>query len=72
MSNLDIHICNCGTIPKLIYTSPCSIGGSKRIQVKCPNCKAGTHVRNNSVNAIEEWNGRFELWESANTQMKYV
>ena len=68
MDNLDIHVCKCGAMPKLIYTDI----GRKRIQVKCPKCKSGTHVRNNSVKAIIEWNGRFELWESANTQMKYV
>lgn len=59
MSSLDIHICNCGATPKLIYTSPYTIGGSKRIQVKCPNCGARTYVRNDSIKAIEEWNGRF-------------
>lgn len=71
MDNLDIHVCMCGTMPKLIYTTPYR-PNSKRIQVKCPKCKAGTYVRNNSVNAIKEWNKRLELWESANTQMKYV
>ena len=59
MSNLDIHVCKCGATPKLVYTSSYSVGGGKRIQVKCPSCKARTHVRNNSVKAIEEWNGRF-------------
>ena len=55
MSNLDIHVCKCGVPPKLIYT----YNSRSKIQVKCFNCGAGTHVRNNSVKAIEEWNGRF-------------
>lgn len=54
MPEITIHVCNCGCEPKLVYRS-----NHKSIQVKCPNCKAGTHVRNNSVKAIEEWNGRF-------------
>lgn len=60
MNDLSIHVCKCGATPKLVYSAIVQCGMKSKIQVKCSKCGARNYPRNNSVQAILNWNARFE------------
>lgn len=64
MADLTIHPCKCGTEPKLVYSHYYKQGMKPQIQVKCPKCGARNRSRSDSVQAILNWNARFEQEES--------
>lgn len=59
MSNLDIHVCKCGAMPRLVYSAPYTVGSRPKIQVRCFECGVRNYPRGDSVEAIKNWNERF-------------